>query len=433
MKVTVEKVAACQKRLVIEVPPEKISEGFSAFYSRLAKTAEVPGFRKGKAPRQMLEQHYQRTAREEVLSALVNDAYQQALTQEKLKPVESPAISDIDFQENKPLKFHATVDIAPEFELKTYRGLKLNRAGARVGDEELNQVLDYLRDRHAQFLPVEGRPAQMGDYLIADYQFSVDGRIVDKKEKVWLWLSEQMFIPAMAKELVGVTPAQTREFDAVLPEHYHPPELAGKTARASVSVAEIKEKKLPDADDAFATTMGAESMTALRERLHKELTAEKQSRGQQELKRQVIDQLVQAMPIEVPPLMVQHRIQTLQASVQRRMKNQGMADKDIAEQTGKLTASLSEEAVRQIRAFFILERIAEQEKITVEEKDIEARIAAIAESSQQKKEAVFEYLHKNNMLDDMYSELWEGKLIDFLVAAAAVTETELPDKPPAGR
>ncbi|MFH1460694.1 MAG: trigger factor [Candidatus Omnitrophota bacterium] len=422
MKVKVKDSAKCQKILEIEIPQKEVSEEFELFYEDARKTAQIPGFRKGKAPRHLIEQHYAPKAYDKVLTNLVNTNYYKAIEKEKIHPVTLPDISNVNFKTGENLTFSVKVDIRPEFKLKEYKNIELKKEKLFIKDEDVIKVIDYLRERYAQFMPVENRTTKIGDYLICDYGYSVDGKQIEKKEKSWLWIDKEMFLPGLSQELTGIGAGQTKEFKIVLPEKFKLAELAKKTAEFTIQVKEIKEKKLPELNDDFAKIIGKNTLTELQEQVKQDLIQEKEVQIKQDLRIQLINSLEKSMLIDVPPTMVAKREQLLKDTARERLKQQGLKDEQIEAELNKVTETFSKEALKQIRIFFILENIARTENISVDDKEIDKRIELISQSYHQPKEDVLKYLREKNLLENLHWEIWEEKIISFLIDQAKIEE-----------
>ena len=428
MKVTVKESAKCQKILNIEVPPEAILAEYDRFYNEVGKSAEVPGFRKGKAPRQILERHFADRAHEKVLSNLVSDNYYKALEQEKIKPIAMPQISNVDFKKDSKLTFQATIDVPPAFNLKDYKNIKIKKEILKVSDEEIEKILGYLQDRYAQFSPVENRATQVDDYVICDYSYSVEGKQIDKRQGVWLALSDKMFIPGLSEQLTGINSGAEKEFILELPKDFHPAELAKKKAEFKVSVKEIKEKKLPDLNDEFAKMIGKETLDELKVQIKEDLSKEKETGIKSDMKSQIVESLVKSMPIDVPESMVTERENSLLQSMKQKMKQQGLNNNQIEEEEKKLKDAVQKEALKQIRIFFIFDKISTEEKIKITQEDVEKRIDDIARAHNQKKEDVLKYFSEKNVMDNLQAEIWEDKIVSFLIDSASITEVESKEK-----
>jgi len=424
VKISVKDSAKCQKKLEIEVPKELIEKEFDKVYTELQKNAEVPGFRKGKAPRHMLEEHFGHKASERALSNLINEGYHKAIEQENIHPVQMPEISNVNFDENDKLTFEALVDIKPVFELKNYKGLKIKKASALVTDEDVDKTIELLRDRYAQYIPVETRGIKIGDYVICDFSYYTADKLIEEKKNSWLLITKEMFIPGLDKKLEGIKKDEEKEFEITLPKYYKPEEFAGKKVKFKIKVNEIKEKKLPALDDEFAKMAGKKTMDEIRVQIRQEMEKEKQLQVKQDMRSQLIDGLVKAMPLDVPPSLLAKREESLKQSTRERMRQSGLTQEQMDKKEKQLNEVYAKEALKQLRIYFIMGEIAEKEKITVEEQDMTQRIEDLAKTYNQNPDTVFNYLEQNNLLENMHSEILEEKIISFLIDNAKVEESK---------
>ncbi|MBI4845523.1 MAG: trigger factor [Candidatus Omnitrophica bacterium] len=425
MKIRVKDTAKCQKVLEIEVPKQTITEEFDRFYNEIKKTAEVPGFRKGKAPRDLLEKHFANKAQDKVLANLLNDAYQKAVEKEKLQPAAMPEISEVNFKKDESLSFHAKIDIKPNFPLKEYKKIKLKKQKLMIKDEEIEKVLGFLQERYAQFNPAENRAVKISDYIICDYSYCVDGKEIEKKEHIWLFVNKEMFIPGLEKEICGLKPQEKKEFSLTLPKKFQPTELAQKEAKFSIFVKEIKEKKLQELNEEFAKTLGRDSLDELKKVIKDDLTKEKDAQIKLDIKSQIVNYLVKTMPIDVPPTLVERREKALRDSFRQKLTQQRMPEERIKDEEKNIDKTFKEEALKQVRVFFILDEISKKENIAVESHELDKRIELIAQSYNQKKDEVIKFLQEKDLLENIHWEIWEEKAIDFLTEQAEIEEVDL--------
>jgi len=422
VKIKIKNSQTCQKTLEIEVPKETVNEEFDRYYKSISSAANVPGFRKGKAPRAMLEEHFADKASDKVLTNLLNDTYHKAIEKENIKPVGMPEIAEVKFKKDENLTFQAIIDIQPTFTLKDYKNIAIKKQSEEVTDEDVDKVVGYLSERYAQYLPIEDRSVKIDDYIICDYKYSVGEKELDKKEHSWLCVSKDMFLPELAQKIEGAKLNEEKTFEIVLPKKFKPDEFAGKKANFKLLVKEIKEKKLPDLNDDFAKMLRVESIDKLKEQIKDDLVKEKQMQAKQDLRAQIINHLEKSMPIDVPMSLVEKREKLLRESAVQKMKQQGLNDQQIEIEQKKIDDMFSKEALKQVRVFFILENIALAEKIKVEQEEFDSRISEIAASYNQKKEEVLKYLSEKNLLENIHWEVWEEKIIAFLLDNAKVNE-----------
>ena len=423
MKVKIKETAKCQKTLEIEVSKEVIQEEFVQCYKEIRKTAQIPGFRKGKASQEVLEKHFSDKANDKVLTNVVNDAYHEAIKKENLRPVSMPDITDVNFKNDDQLTFKAKIDIRPEFTLKDYKGIKVKKGKLDISEAEVDKILGYMQERYAQFDPVqEQRGVKIGDYIICDYSYEVEDKQIDKKDHAWLWIDKEMFLPGLSKKIEGIKAGENRKFDIKIPEKFHLAEIAKKNAKFDITVTEIKEKKLPELNDEFLKKSGKNSLEELKLQIKDDLTQEKEMQNKQALKAQIINHLVKVMPIEVPQALVDKREQGLKDSSAQRLKQQGLNESQLEDELKKMKDMFKDEALKQVRSFFLLEDIAVKEKIEVTNDEMSERIATMARLYNQKQEELLKYLQKNSMLESIHWDVWEEKIIGFLVDNAKVEE-----------
>lgn len=424
MKVELKELEPCRRLLEIEVPAEVVQIRFDRFYAELGKTAKVPGFRSGKAPRNILEMRYQGQARDEVLKRLIPDSYREAMRSHSLVPVDLPEISEVKFERDRPFSFKATVDIRPEIKLGNFKGLKVLKKKAEVRTEEVTKALVELQEASVQYVTVEARPVQMGDYVSVDLEGFVGEASIDKRNDLWLAVDKGSYLAGVPEGLVGARQGETKDINVTLPEDFAKKEFAKKMATFKVRVKEIKEKRLPPLDDELATSLGEfKSLDDLREVIKRDLGVRKDIECRTDVENQILDQLIKRSPFEVPGSLVKRQTDRLVREAKARLLYQGLKKEEIDSQEELLGKTLTSDALRQVKVAFILGEIADREKIEASDGDIERRIKEIARRSNQQPEEVRAYLEEKELLDNLRNELRTQKTLDFLVASAKVKET----------
>ena len=308
--------------------------------------------------------------------------------------------------------------------MKAHKGIKVKKKKVEIKEKDINQVLSYLQERAAQFTPVESRDSKIGDYLICDYSYAVEDKVLEEKKQSWLWVDKEMFLPGLSDQLKGIKLGATKEFDIKLPEKFKPEECAKKTAKFSITLHEIKEKKLSELNDEFAKTIGKQTLEELKKHVSDDIQKEKEMKSKQDIKAQIIDSLVASMPIDVPAGMVTKREELLKSNAGQKLKQQRMSDDQIAVEVEKLKDQIAKEALKQIRMFFIFEAISKEEKIAVTDEELDVRVGEIALSYNQKKEDVMKYFKEKEMLESIYAEIWEEKIVVFITDNASIQEVE---------
>lgn len=417
MKISVKDGKSCEKIIKIELGEEEISREFNTFYSEVAPKAKIPGFRPGKAPRHILELHYKGDARDAVLKNLINDAYRQALTDHKIDPLGYPVVDDVEFDDKK-LAFKAQVEVRPKIKLSRVKGLSAKREKPVVKPEEIETQLTQMRETQAQYKAVEDRAAVMGNFVIADYTCLVDGKEVEKREGDWFELREEEYLKGFSKQLEGVKPGEDREVKVTFPEKMGRPEMAGKEAVFQVKVKEIKEKVLPELDDELAKTLGDhQTLKDLRKKIEGDLLAQKQKVKESEYERALLDELLKHNKLDLPPKLLEKRIEQLYEDARSRFQAQGGPEGEFEKQKESMRPDIEKEARRQLHTAFLLDEIAETEKISVGEEDVHGKIRTIAERIRQPLEEVEKYYMNNEgALQALADQVRNEKTLEFIKA-----------------
>ena len=272
MKAKIRSVEECTSLLEIDVPSTDIEKAFDEVYAEMTKYANIPGFRVGKAPKELVRQHYGKSAKEEVLKRLVPEAYRSAVLEHNITPIGMPEISDVNFEGEGKLSFKAKVSTRPVFKLKNYKGIKVEKSPATVCDDDINKMLENLREANAKYVSVEDRPVQMGDYVVSDMDCSVNGKPVHKRrENLWLLLEKDSLVPGLAEKMVGMNKGDERDIETTVPEKYPDKTVAGKFAKYHIKAKEIKKRELPELNDEFAKIFAKSNMDELKRRSLKSL------------------------------------------------------------------------------------------------------------------------------------------------------------------
>ncbi len=429
MKVSTERIPESQVVLEIEVEPERLERSLDRAYRQLAQKTEVPGFRKGKAPRQMLERYVGRDAvMQEALGLLIPEAYNQAIEEENIEAIDYP---NIEVVQQEPLIFKATVAVRPSVDLGNYREMRVEREPVTVGEEQVNEKIEELRHRYAILEPVD-RPVQMGDRVRADVRVSVDGRQVFSEDDAEIHLRQgvPVLVPGFVEELLASEKGVEREFSIdVSPDH---PQrlLAGKTCLCTVVVREIKEEKLPELDDTFAAVVGEgfPSVEALRERLESDLRQSAEQEADARHGEKVVDGVVAVASLEFPPVLAERETEQL---LRERVSASGAGDVErylghVGKSEEEVRQELRLQAVERIQRSLVLSKVAEAEAISVSEEDIDAEIERLAASSEPRGDEVRKIFDSAGGRDALRRSLLTRKTVERLVAIASGEEVPPP-------
>ncbi len=391
MKVTKEKEENRQVVLVIEMEPAEMQTELDLAYHRLAQRAEVPGFRKGKAPREVLERHIGKDRLlEDALNSLLPQAYEKAVKEQELEPIANP---DIEITQTDPVIFKATVPLRPVVELGDYTSIRLKPPPPDDITEELNTTLEQLRRQHGIWEPVD-RPADFEDLVTMDVDSQVEGNPFIKQEGAQYQLLKNQSAPApgFPEKLVGMKAGEEKEFKLPLPADYAQAELAGKEASFKIKINEVKQLKLPELDDEFAAAVNPELKTfdSLKERLTANLKFMAEDRAQREFEEQVVDTAVEMSQVEFPPILVEMEIDRTLEQQERQLQASNMAMEEYLSRIGKKAEELREElrpaATKRVIRSLVLGRINEAEKIEVSPDEVSAELDRMVEGAGEKKD-----------------------------------------------
>lgn len=382
MKVTTQRLPESQVLLEIEIDPDQMERSLDKAYRRLSQKVEVPGFRKGKTPRNMLERHVGRGRLvQEAIDILIPEAYNKAIEDEDIDAIAQP---DIELVKDEPLSFKATVAIRPDVDLGDYTTLRVPREAPDLAKKDVDAAIDELRRRYALHEPVD-RAVQAGDFVTADVRVEIDGREVFKDEDAEFQLRDgaTVLLPGFSEGLTGMKKGEKKEIEVNVPDGEG--QLAGKTGTATTTVKEVKEEKLPDLNDEFAGQVGEgfASLSALRERVQTDMRERLEGKAEEEYRNEAVGALVEhAKKLEFPPVLVDREIERI---VHDQAHQAGMElDRYlelIKRSPQELVDDLKPAATERVRRSLVLSQLAVDEKIEVEDADVDAEIERLVESS----------------------------------------------------
>lgn len=426
MKISTEKLPDSQIALEIEVEPERVERYLDKAYRRLAQRTRVPGFRPGKAPRQLVERHLGRDAlMREALDSLVPDVYSEAIRQQEIPAIDNPSV---EIKRLDPVILRATVPVRPEIDLGDYRSLRVPKEPVQVDQAAVDEELEELRQRYATWEPVN-RPVQAGDVVRASIYASVDGREILADDDAEFRVADDAVpsIPEFAQHLPGVTKGEEKEFSVTIPEDYPQSSLAGKECTFRVQVKEIKEEKLPDLNDGFAQEVGEgfPTLKALRDRLESDQRQAAEAEAEANYRDKVVDTLVELATLEYPPILVERETERL---LRERAREGDM--ETYLRQVGKTVAEVKEElqpeATKRVRRSLVLSKLAELENITVTPEEIDEEIGKMAASAGPQSGRVHQIFGSPAGREMLERSLLTRKTVDRLVVIASGQVEEPP-------
>jgi trigger factor len=422
MKASVEEISSIKKKVSVEIPEDQIAKEVDSFYKDLGKKAKIKGFRPGKVPRDILERYFKDYVKTEVVQKLIQDTYPQALSEADLQPVSPPMIDPGEFVQGKPFQYSVVIEVKPNIQLAGYTGLKIEGKKEEVKDEEIVERLKAIQNLHANLKVIsEMRPIQAGDYVILDYEASMDGKPLEGGKAIdfTVEVGSGQFIPAFEERLIGLKSEEEREIEVSFPENYGYQKWAGKTVSFHVKIKEIKEKILPPLDDEFAKDLGDySSLDEFKTKLRGDIEKEKELTLERQFKDQMVDQLLVANPFEVPESLVEEQTKALVSDTKMRLAAQGMDLKNLGLTEEKLQGDYKTMAEKQVKTFLILEKIAGLEGISVTDEEAEERLKEISERIHQKFDVVKRYYEKNELLPEVKAGIMRDKTLNFLLEKA---------------
>lgn len=421
MKVNVADITPVRKKIEVEIPADKVAEEIGVFLRKLNQQARVKGFRPGKVPATILKNRYRDYWQEEVSLKLIDDSYQQIVTERDLKPVAHPQVESEGLEEGQVFKYSALVDVRPEIEPTGYLGIKLTRKKFLIKPEMIEARLEALRDGQAkiQALKVD-RGLARDDLAIIDIEGGSQDTPGSWTKKDYPFLLGSASLPdSFSQELIGAKPAETRNFEVVFSDHDQNKEMAGKRVSFKVTVKEIKEVIRPELGDDLARGLGYQDLNELSKHVSSVIEKELNDRSDNLLREDVKQALIDANPIQLPESMVDEQLKTRLTEIKSRLRP-GSAEPDWSKLAEKMRGPLAEE----IKARLILEAIADKEKMAVSEADIEEEYAGIASGANQELDTIRELYAKEGHLDNLKRRLAIDKARQFVIDRGEISESE---------
>ncbi|WP_429884741.1 trigger factor [Geoalkalibacter halelectricus] len=434
LSVKIENVSDVKKRLFIEVEAAKVDAEIEKVYQKIGRTAKIKGFRPGKVPRSVLEKYYAPEMEQQVLNRLINDSYFKALIDNKIPAVSDPEITDNGtLEKGQPFSYQVQVEVKPEIEPKDYVGLELQKERFESDPQVVDNQLEEMRNGRAEMVVSERDEARAGDTVVIDFEGFVDGEAFQNgsAENYQLELGSGTFLPGFEEQLVGMKRGEEREVNVSFPESYGVENLSGKPALFKVSLKDIKEKKVPDLDDAFAKSFGVDTLEALRQRLLENYESREKQRIEAELRERLVNALLERNSFEVPAVMVADQCRQMFEDARRRLAAQGMSMEMLGMDEDRFAAQYREQAENQVKGSLILEAIGRQEQIKVDEAEIDARMQEISAMAGVPIEEVRKRFGNSEARPALVGRIIEDKVFDFLVDKASVIEVAAEELNPA--
>ena len=432
MNVTIEDLAPCKKLVRFEVDTSAVDAAFETVTKDFQREAALPGFRPGKAPRDMVIKRYEQDITDQVKRKLISETYQKGVKDKKLEVIGYPDIEEIQFAKGQALQFAATIETAPKFEMPDYRGLPARRELATVSEQDIDKAMDALRGQHAKFETVN-RAVKENDFVVLNYQGTCEGKPISdwnpvargltEKKNFWIQVTPESFIAGFAPQLIGAKGGDKRTVTVDFPADFVTREVAGKKGVYEVEVVEVKERILPPADDAFAKTYGADDLTKLRDGIRKDLQNELNLKQKRAVRAQLVEALLHKINFDLPESMVQHETRNVVYNIVSENQRRGIPKEVIDQQKDSIYAAANQTAKERVKAEFIFSKIAEKEGIRVNEQELNLRIVALAQTYNMAPEKFLKELrNREGGVEEVYAQLLHEKVVDFLHEHAKIED-----------
>lgn len=431
MNVTVENLAPCKKLMRVEVEAQKVDETFETVTKDFRREANLPGFRPGKAPKEMVLRKYEKDIQEETKRKLISEAYRKAVEEKKLDVLGQPDIEEIQFSRGQPLQFAATIETAPEFELPEYKGLPVKRELQSVTDADVERALTLLRERQVGYTKVE-RPVQSGDIAVVNYTGTCEGKPITElaptakglteQKNFWVEVTPNSFIPGFGDQLIGTKAGDKRTVTVDFAADFVTPQLAGKKGSYEVEVVEVKEKTLPALDDTLAKAYGAENLEKLQAGVRRDLENELKFKQDRTLRNELIGALMNRVTFDLPETAVAQETRNVVYDLVQENTKRGVPREAIEQQKEQIFSAATRNAKERVKVQFLLQKIAEKEDIKVSQEEIAQRVQHLAGLYQMPADKFLRDLRRRNGLIEIYYQIMNEKVVEFLQQNAKIED-----------
>ena len=429
MQSNLEKLDSNFVCLEIRLEPKEVDDALGEAYLRVVKKAKVPGFRPGKTPRAVLEAHYgKEILYEDAMDILVAESYHDALHEHDLSPIDRPDLQIIEpLAQGNPFVFKANLQVLPEVVLGQYTGVKAEKSTVNISDEDVTHRLAALREQHAELVLSDKEELSAGDFAVVDFDGYADGEPFKggSAKGYTIQTASEGYLPGFSEGLLGMRTGETREITITLPADYPAGELAGKEAKFQVTVREIKQKELPDLDDEFAKSLGANSFGELTEQVRQSMVASGENEADKAYAESIVEKIVAGAQVEIPAMLADRQVEQRYQTLIKNLAYQGLTIDKYLTEVGKAEEELREEirprAEGEVRTDLVLEAVRKAEKIEATDEEIERRVSELAAVSRQKDVSAFRReLERSGRLGTMIDNLAREKTVKFLVEKAII-------------
>jgi len=430
MKANLERIEKNQVALEVEIEAARFEKALDQAYRRVVQKVNIPGFRKGKTPRKILEARFGiEILLEEALDIILPEAYSEAVEKTEIDPIDQPKIDLVKAEAGEPLVFKATVEVRPEVELGQYKGLELTKKITEINEQQVDNYLEILQRRHAKLITLEEGTVADGDLVSMDFTGMIDGVPFPGGEgkDYSLMIGSGTFIPGFEEQLIGISLGEEKEISVTFPADYHVDDLAGKDATFKVAIKGLKRKELSPIDDEFAKDVSEfETLKELKESVANRLKQISEAKGDRELQNNAVVKIAETSSVDLPKVLIERRTDTLIDNLADRLAQQGLTVEKYVELVKTTMEQLREdfrpEAEQSVKVDLVLGAIAKAEGLTVTEEELNEAVVKLAEGAQKSLEELRQNLAQQGVLSSLRGSILMEKAVDFLISEAKVTE-----------
>ncbi len=426
---TTEDTGPCKLKVRVEISAEKVKEHIEDKYRELGETVVVPGFRKGQAPRKLLERKFGKALLDEAKAHLLSQSFDEVREEKKLEPVGEPEIDveKLQVEDGKPFAYEMTLEVRPTLDIKNYTGVKVKKPAVKVEEKEVESVLKRFREAKAELVPAEDKTARLDDHIIADITFLVDDQAVETSENQELAVTPRIEffnlpMPEYHKVLEGKKVGDTVDHPVKLPDNFILKPHAGKDAVIRTAIKSVKRRQLPELDAEFAKGFDMDSVEELQEDVRKRITREKEQDIREKMADEIIETLIKTNDFPMPEGLVKSGSEETLARMHVDMAMRGAQEDEIKQALEKEQDASREGMTKALKTHFILEHIAQAERIFVTEDQVEERITQIASQHGRMPEEMREYLEREGLLTQLRRRMREEQVRDLLLSKAVIEE-----------
>ncbi len=415
-------VSGCKKNLVIEIPPEVVEQQITELALEYSQKVQVPGFRPGKVPVNLIRQRYAQDLHKDAVQDIIARSWKEAVKDLNLTPLDHPSIEILQDVSGSPLKFSLSFEMLPELKIDDYKGVPVTVAQVEVRDEDVDKALESLKDRHAEYIPVESEPIHDG-HLVS---FSLDGEFIGggkpiHEDEVTCVVGDSRTNETFSENLRGGKAGETRDFEVEYPEDYHRKQFAGKRVRYQAKIMEVKEKRLAELNDEFASQIGAENIEDLRQKIKDDLVTKAAQVAEKKAKEAVLDELIKRHTFDVPECLVEDELTNQTRRIAADLAYRGVDIERASIDWNKIREERKVHAIEAVRRSLILDAIARREDIETTEEELDAEIVGMAQGTGRAPAALRAQLEKDQKLSGLREHLRHNKALDFIYRNANIS------------